>query len=43
MKGLDNLTYMSASSSSAGSATINLTFGSGTNPDVAQMQVQNKL
>ncbi|NWA24589.1 efflux RND transporter permease subunit [Pseudomonas gingeri] len=43
MKGLDNLTYMSASSSSAGSASINLTFSAGTDPDVAQMQVQNKL
>lgn len=41
--GLDNLTYMSSSSSSAGSASINLTFGAGTDPDVAQMQVQNKL
>ncbi|WPN60471.1 efflux RND transporter permease subunit [Pseudomonas sp. P9_31] len=43
MKGLDNLTYMSASSSSAGSASISLTFAAGTDPDVAQMQVQNKL
>ena len=43
MKGLDNLQYMSASSSSAGSATVSLTFTAGTNPDVAQMQVQNKL
>nr|WP_180205931.1 efflux RND transporter permease subunit [Pseudomonas sp. SbOxS1]NYU06129.1 efflux RND transporter permease subunit [Pseudomonas sp. SbOxS1] len=43
MTGLDNLTYMSASSSSAGSAEINLTFDAGTDPDVAQMQVQNKL
>ncbi|ALI05358.1 multidrug transporter [Pseudomonas fluorescens] len=43
MKGLDNLTYMSASSSSDGSASISLTFTAGTNPDVAQMQVQNKL
>lgn len=43
MKGLDNLTYMSASSSSAGSASISLTFTAGTDPDVAQMQVQNKL
>ncbi|PAB32632.1 efflux RND transporter permease subunit [Pseudomonas savastanoi] len=43
MKGLDRLTYMSASSSSAGSASINLTFAAGTDPDVAQMQVQNKL
>ncbi|WP_116800019.1 efflux RND transporter permease subunit [Pseudomonas syringae] len=43
MKGLDRLTYMSASSSSAGSASISLTFAAGTDPDVAQMQVQNKL
>ena len=43
MKGLDNLTYMSATSSSAGSASISLTFSAGTDPDVAQMQVQNKL
>ena len=43
MTGIDKLTYMSASSSSAGSASINLTFEAGTDPDVAQMQVQNKL
>jgi hydrophobe/amphiphile efflux-1 (HAE1) family protein len=43
MKGLDNLTYMSASSNSAGTASVKLTFAAGTNPDVAQMQVQNKL
>lgn len=43
MKGLDNLQYMSASSSSAGTARVTLTFTAGTNPDVAQMQVQNKL
>jgi hydrophobe/amphiphile efflux-1 (HAE1) family protein len=43
MKGLDNLLYMSASSSSAGSASITLTFAAGTDADVAQMQVQNKL
>ncbi|AZD16343.1 efflux RND transporter permease subunit [Pseudomonas chlororaphis] len=43
LTGLDNLTYMSATSSSAGSASINLTFDAGTDPDVAQMQVQNKL
>ncbi|MBB2495344.1 efflux RND transporter permease subunit [Aquipseudomonas ullengensis] len=43
MKGLDGLVYMSASSSSAGSASINLTFAAGTDADVAQMQVQNKL
>ncbi len=43
MKGIDNLTYMSASSTSSGTANISLTFDAGTNPDVAQMQVQNKL
>ncbi len=43
MKGLDHLSYMSSSSSSAGSAQITLTFDAGTNPDVAQVQVQNKL
>jgi hydrophobe/amphiphile efflux-1 (HAE1) family protein len=43
MKGLDNLEYMSASSSSAGTATVTLTFKAGTDGDVAQMQVQNKL
>ncbi|SDK41584.1 hydrophobic/amphiphilic exporter-1, HAE1 family/multidrug efflux pump [Methylophilus rhizosphaerae] len=43
MKGIDNLTYMSASSTSSGTANISLTFDAGTDPDVAQMQVQNKL
>ncbi|MDQ2877590.1 MAG: efflux RND transporter permease subunit [Pseudomonadota bacterium] len=43
MKGIDNLRYFSSSSSSAGSVTITLTFEQGTNPDIAQVQVQNKL
>ncbi|WP_343351885.1 efflux RND transporter permease subunit [Pseudomonas sediminis] len=43
MKGLDGLMYMSATSSSDGSASISLTFTAGTDADVAQMQVQNKL
>jgi len=43
MTGLDGLIYMSATSSSAGSAKLSLSFISGTDPDVAQMQVQNKL
>jgi multidrug efflux pump len=43
MKGLDGLLYMSATSESSGQASITLTFESGTDPDVAQMQVQNKL
>ncbi len=43
MKGIDNLRYMSSTSSSAGQVTITLTFEQGTNPDTAQVQVQNKL
>ena len=43
MTGLDNLDYMTASSTSTGQAEITLTFKSGTDSDVAQMQVQNKL
>jgi hydrophobe/amphiphile efflux-1 (HAE1) family protein len=43
MKGLDNLDYMSSTSESSGMATITLTFKNGTNPDTAQVQVQNKL
>jgi hydrophobe/amphiphile efflux-1 (HAE1) family protein len=43
MTGIDNLMYMSSTSSSAGTATITLTFKSGTNADVAAMQVQNKV
>jgi multidrug efflux pump len=43
MKGLDGLIYFSSNSSSNGQATITLTFESGTNPDIAQVQVQNKL
>ncbi|MEG3087703.1 efflux RND transporter permease subunit [Sphingomonas sp. PB4P5] len=43
MKGIDNLRYFSSSSSSAGSVTITLTFEQGTDPDIAQVQVQNKL
>ncbi|KAF7598229.1 MAG: hypothetical protein CGU29_14165 [Candidatus Dactylopiibacterium carminicum] len=43
LTGLDHLTYMNSRSQSDGSARVELTFDSGTNPDVAQMQVQNKL
>ncbi|EMK3667540.1 efflux RND transporter permease subunit [Salmonella enterica] len=43
MNGIDNLMYMSSTSDSAGSVTITLTFQSGTDPDIAQVQVQNKL
>ncbi|WP_250462210.1 efflux RND transporter permease subunit [Microbulbifer litoralis] len=43
MKGLDGLIYMSATSQSNGSASITLNFANGTDPDTAQVQVQNKL
>jgi multidrug efflux pump len=43
MKGIDGLRYMSSSSDSTGGVSITLTFRSGTNPDIAQVQVQNKL
>jgi multidrug efflux pump len=40
---LDNLDYMSASSSSSGAASIALTFNNDADPDIAQVQTQNKL
>ncbi|WP_018609978.1 efflux RND transporter permease subunit [Uliginosibacterium gangwonense] len=43
MKGIDGLAYMSSTSDSQGSASITLTFDAGVNPDIAQVQVQNKL
>ncbi len=43
MKGLDRLSYIASNSESSGNVTITLTFESGTNPDTAQVQVQNKL
>jgi hydrophobe/amphiphile efflux-1 (HAE1) family protein len=43
MKGLDRLAYMSSTSESSGQVTITLTFENGTDPDTAQVQVQNKL
>lgn len=43
MTGLDGLIYMSATSDSSGRANITLTFETGTDPDIAQVQVQNKL
>ncbi|WP_367106780.1 efflux RND transporter permease subunit [uncultured Psychrobacter sp.] len=43
MKGLDGLMYISSSSSSNGGASITLTFENGTDVDIAQVQVQNKL
>ena len=43
MNGIDNLLYMSSSSSASGQCTVTLYFQSGTDPDIAQVQVQNKL
>ena len=43
MTGLDHLLYMSSQSDSAGNVSVSLTFMPGTNPDIAQVQVQNKL
>ncbi|GAA7755886.1 MAG: multidrug efflux RND transporter permease subunit [Burkholderiaceae bacterium] len=43
LNGLDRLRYISSESNSDGSMTITVTFEQGTNPDIAQVQVQNKL
>lgn len=43
MNGIDNLMYMSSNSDSTGTVQITLTFESGTDADIAQVQVQNKL
>ncbi len=43
LTGLDGLLYMSASSDAFGRAALTLTFDAGTDPDIAQVQVQNKL
>ncbi|NPT44683.1 efflux RND transporter permease subunit [Paraburkholderia sp. 1N] len=43
LTGIDNLLYFSSNSSSNGQTQIILTFATGTNPDIAQVQVQNKV
>lgn len=43
MTGLDGLRYFSSSSTSSGTASVALTFETGTDADIAQVQVQNKL
>jgi multidrug efflux pump len=43
LRGIDNMRYFSAQTSSAGRAIITITFEQGTDPDIAQVQVQNKL
>ncbi len=43
LTGIDNLLYFSSSSDSSGNSSITATFAPGTNPDIAQVQVQNRL
>lgn len=43
LTGLDGLIYFSATSDSSGAVTVTVTFVKGTNPDIAQVQVQNKV
>jgi multidrug efflux pump len=43
IKGIDGLLYFSSTSSSAGQARISLSFDQNTNPDTAQVQVQNSV
>src|SRR5580704_7115881 len=43
MSGVDHLLYFSSESDATGNMTITLYFEQGTNPDIAQVQVQNKL
>jgi len=43
MKGLDGLIYMSSTSENNGAVAVTLTFENGVDPDIAQVQVQNKL
>ncbi|MDR5609900.1 MULTISPECIES: efflux RND transporter permease subunit [unclassified Arsenophonus] len=43
MNGIDNLVYMSSTSDAMGNMSLTLTFEAGTDPDIAQVQVQNKL
>ncbi|MCA0392801.1 MAG: multidrug efflux RND transporter permease subunit [Proteobacteria bacterium] len=43
LTGIDNLLYFSSSSNSSGGVSISLTFESGSDPDIAQVQVQNKV
>jgi len=43
MTAIDNLLYMQSTSDDTGQSTTSLTFAAGTDPDIAQVQVQNKL
>ncbi|MDR2216415.1 MAG: efflux RND transporter permease subunit [Nevskiaceae bacterium] len=43
MNGIDGLDYLTSEANADGTASVTLTFKQGTNPDIAQVQVQNKL
>ena len=43
VNGVDNMTYMSSTSSSTGNMSLTVTFESGTDPDIAQVNVQNRV
>jgi multidrug efflux pump len=43
LTGVDNLLYFDSTSRSNGTVQITLTFSTGTDPDIAQVQVQNRL
>src|SRR5690606_28984235 len=43
LQGIDGLLYFSSSSSSSGGVNIRATFDKGTDPDIAQVQIQNQL
>src|SRR5882757_4338198 len=43
LTGIDNLLYFTSTSNSAGGASITLTFDTGTDPDIAAVQTQNRV
>jgi len=43
LTGIDGMIYFQATSNSAGQVTVTVTFNKGINPDIAQVQVQNKV
>lgn len=43
INGIENMLYMSSTSDDNGSYTLTVTFDVGTNPDIAQVKVQNRL
>ena len=43
VNGVDGMSYMSSTSTSSGNMTLTVTFKSGTDPDMAQVNVQNRV